>query len=400
MGLEFATTSDWPFWGPDVVWSYTRLAGGLQSLLIGIPLMITDNIRSPLLISNLITASGLVVLALYANHRLKNLPLPLLLALFSLLPFTFYNGVVLLNTAYLIGIGVILFISVQELFSYRNDTILKNISLYFMALGLCLTLTFQLHLTWVMIVPFILFLLYQEFSVIPGSIFRNLAYLIIGVLIGGSTLWPTVIAHGDMIFFNTSNNLTFDPTRVAKIGDLFVKYAGMASFDITQTFEIYQLARDKSLLSKVLIWLMKFIGAIQFCLIIIYSFKLRKEEQMKKSLILFGLTMLMALGLFVMGNKHLSARTYILLFAIPFWVSIQVYSYLLSTWPKLIYGFYAALLVAFVTYSSVAYENAGDRYSFSSHEEIIESALEIKDASILGKRRINYMDGTRLRPPE
>lgn len=395
MGLEYATTGDWPYWGPDVVWSYTRLAGGLQSLLVGIPIALTDSIRSPLFLSNILTILGLVSFAAYVKFRFSNIPFVLILGLSLLLPFTFLHGSVLLNTAYLIPIGITLFITVMDLYCYRDRLILDRIGLYFVAIGFCLGLTFQLHLTWVMFMPFIIAMIRYEYIREPRKLVPNVAMLFLGVLIGGITLWPTVLLKGDMIFYNTGGNLTFDAARFLKVGDLIVKYLGMATFDIVQTFEVFALAREKSGLANILIWTMKFIGAIQFIVIIVFSVKLRKNEEMKKTLIFFGLTMLMALGLFVLGNKHLSARTYIVLFAIPYWISLQVYSHLITKWPKIIPVFYASFIIAILTYSVVAFENQGDMYSFSANEEKIESALEEKDIEIFGKRRKNYMDGTK-----
>ena len=37
IGLRYYTTGEWPFFGPDVVYSQTRIPGALVGLLVGTP---------------------------------------------------------------------------------------------------------------------------------------------------------------------------------------------------------------------------------------------------------------------------------------------------------------------------------------------------------------------------
>ncbi len=155
IGLENAFSGKWSYWGPDVVWSKTQLPGALQGLLVGLPLRLTNHPYSPIIVSNIITCLGLVLLSFYAKKRFPKLSLNFLLILFLLFPFYLFHGVVVINTAYLVFTGSLLFISVFDLFIYRDSIILKKPSYYFFIIGFSMFFTYQLHLTWVMYLPFI-----------------------------------------------------------------------------------------------------------------------------------------------------------------------------------------------------------------------------------------------------
>src|SRR5262249_57610744 len=40
IGLKYFTTGEWPYFGPDVVYTHTQLPGALQGLLVGGPLFL------------------------------------------------------------------------------------------------------------------------------------------------------------------------------------------------------------------------------------------------------------------------------------------------------------------------------------------------------------------------
>ena len=74
----------------------------MQGILAGVPIQLFKHHYSPIILSNIISFAGLMLLAFYAKIRFEKLSIYFLIALFSLLPFTLFNGVVVLNTCYLI----------------------------------------------------------------------------------------------------------------------------------------------------------------------------------------------------------------------------------------------------------------------------------------------------------
>lgn len=391
MGLEDAFSGHWSYWGPDVVWSETRLPGALQGLLAGVPFLIYKHAYSPIILSNIISVIGLVLFATYAHKRFPKLPLPYLLTLFLLLPFTFQNGVVLLNTAYLIFSSSILFISIFELFLYRDETMLNKASLYFLLIGFSMMFTYQLHLTWVMILPYLFVLLFMEWKRKEYK-WQPILYFIVGVIIGSITLLPTLIKYPEVIFFGMGGNLNFRPDQLAKTFSLYYRFISFATFDISPNFIYFKVTRQTGFIQSVLIYLIKAIGVIQMLLITVTSIYLSKKKRFNQTLILFGLTFLMALILSMMSNKHLSSRTYILLYPIPIWISLYIYDFLKTkfryTQPILI----SILPIICMMWIFLGFSNLNGKYSFHSKKEKIQHALQEENPYNFGSRRRTKMD--------
>ncbi len=390
IGIENAVSEQWSYWGPDVVWSKTRLAGALQGLLVGLPLKLFGHPYAPIILSNILASAGLLMIAFYAKKRFPKLSLNFLILLVMLLPFYMYHGVVLLNTAYLLFSGAILFISVFELFLYRDQLIIKNPFWYFLSIGFALVFTYQLHLTWVMFLPFIVVLLYLEAKNKTQWLFY-LGSFILGCLIAGSTLLPTIFQYHEVIYSNASGNMTFKLERLLQIFDVFIRYISFSTFDVTYNHDIYKYASEQSTIVFVLLRVLKVLGIIQFIFLVLTYFKIRKNKEFQKVLLLFGLTLLMATFLYMLSNKHLSLRTYILLYPIPLWMSFYAYNlWEGNKWLKK--SIYLAFTLTAFTYTGVVYFNYNGPYSFKSVEHKIEQALESKNPEDFATRRKTLMD--------
>lgn len=391
IGLENAFLDQWSYWGPDVVWSQTRLAGALQGLLAGLPITLTGHPYSPLILSNLISAMGLILLGIYAHKRFPSLPLVFTIGLVLLLPFGFLHGSVLLNTSYLLFSGSVFFISVLELFCYRDKMLVKRPFLYFFLMGFALLFTYQLHLTWVMMVPIIGVLMLREWKREPEKWRPPFLATLLGAMISGVTLAPTLFTFPEAILLNSGDNLTFQPSRLLKIFDLMIRYLSMATIDVTHTFAVYKLALGKSTITLVLIWVVKVFGILQMPFLLFHLWRAERSPEFKRAVQLFLFTLLMALALFVLGNKHLSARTYILLAPLPIWLSFHVYSrFKDGRFFLRIAG--SILFVIWISNVLVALGNKGDIYSFENQSNTIETCFEKKDPNVFGKRRESVMD--------
>jgi len=390
IGLENAYSGEWSYWGPDVVWSETRLPGALQGLLIGIPLKIFNSAYAPIILSNIISGAGLILMAFFAKSRFPKFSINFLLALFLLLPAYLRDGTVLLNTSYLIFSGALLFIAVFELFVYDETIWFKNRSVYFFGIGFSLVFTYQLHLSWVMILPYLLVVLFLE-QKRNGGWAKNLGYFLLGAILPALLLLPTLIHFGGNIYSNATGNTTFNASRLLQIVDFILRYFSFASFDIIHTADPYVLAAEKSNLVKGMIWCAKIFGIVQFVVIVVSLFFVERSKEFKRLILLFGLTVVMSVILYSISKKHLSARTYILIYAIPLWLSLYAYDYLLRfRWFKP--TIYAGIVAVLFAYVGIGLTNYQDTYSFKAYEEKIHQAMENENAALFGKRRETLMD--------
>ena len=390
IGLEYAFNDNWSFWGPDVVWSKTRLPGAMQGILAGVPIQLFKHPYSPIILSNIISFAGLMLLAFYAKIRFEKLSIYFLIALFSLLPFTLFNGVVVLNTCYLIFSGAILFICVTELFSYRNNMLLNPL-IYFFSMGFCLMFTYQLHLTWVMFFPFILVLFYLEGVKQRKLLFKLIMAFLIGCVLPSLTVLPTFIKYGSEIMNGSGGNLQLELLRIFDLFDLMIRFMGTATIDILQSLGFITLFSDSGLVGSTLLIFVKVIAIIQFIGICITLYFVEKTAEFKKTLLLFLLASLMSTILFMLSNKHLQIRTYILLFPIPIWLSLYCYSYLIRfKWSKKL--LLIPIVTIFITLIGIGSSNFNNKYSFKSVEEKLNNSIENKDPYQFAKRRKTIMD--------
>ena len=390
IGLEHAFSGHWSYWGPDVVWSNTRLPGALLGFLAGMPLSLTLNEYAPIILSNIISGAGLILLSFYAKQRFPKLSIYFLLALFLLSPFMLFNGVVLLNTAYLLFSGAILFMVVFELFVYRDD-VLWPPHFNFLALGFSLLFTFQLHLSWVMFIPFVFVLFYREWRTHPSHGWKYLSYFTAGCILSGLTLLPTLFKYSHVILIGSGGNVNIHWSRVTSIVDLFVRYTGIATLDVNQKLNFIHLLSTQGWMGVGLIWTMKLFSLIQFIGFSVSFYFMQKSPEFRKSVLLFFLSLLMALGLYILSNKHLEMRTYILLYPIPLWLALFAYSYLMDfRFIKSI--LYVALVLLWVTSLGIAVSNFKGMYSFSSVETKIEKAIQDKNPEEFAIRRKTLMD--------
>jgi len=257
-------------------------------------------------------------------------------------------------------------------------------------MGFSLMFTFQLHLTWVALIPFIIttFILELKFQSFKISLFL---LFLGGFTLGAITLFPTLIKFPQIIFLNSGENLNFDIEKITRVAELFERYLNFATFDISVKFSFYDLASNKSQFAFIFLRIIKVVGVLQFVYICTVLLLNRKKKEINKYLILFGLTLVLALFLFLFSNKHLSSRTYILLYPIPLFLSFHAYNELFH-YKVVRHVFYSLTLFLFITQALVLKTNFNEKYSFYPVENKINSALENKDPKLFGQRRKTKMD--------
>ena len=68
LGFRYYATGDWPFFGPDVVWTRSEIPGALQPLLVGLPLRVAAIPEAPFVLLNLLSFGALCALAWYVSR--------------------------------------------------------------------------------------------------------------------------------------------------------------------------------------------------------------------------------------------------------------------------------------------------------------------------------------------
>ena len=97
IGLRAFARGAWPFFGPDVVWTQSRIPGALEGLLIAVPLALARVPEAPFVLLNILSFAALVALAEAVSHRTR-LPRWLVCIWVLTLPWTVHFSAHIVNT--------------------------------------------------------------------------------------------------------------------------------------------------------------------------------------------------------------------------------------------------------------------------------------------------------------
>ena len=188
MGLRYYTTGAWPYFGPDVVWTQSQIAGALQPLLVGVPLRIAPVPEAPFVFLNVLSFAALCGLAAYICRREPSLPHWLVWGWLLTAPWTLQFSTHVNNPSYVLPAAILFFVGFFEAVPALSIGMLRPRSA-FLALGAALTWIMQVHMSWPLLLPFAAVALYAR-----GV--RNAGWLALGSSIPGALLAPTFFKYG------------------------------------------------------------------------------------------------------------------------------------------------------------------------------------------------------------
>jgi hypothetical protein len=195
LGLRYYSTGAWPYFGPDVVWTRTQIPGALQGLLVGLPLRLLPLPEAPFILLNVISLAALGLLAAFVRKRLPELPGWFVWGSLLTLPWTLNFSTHIVNPSYVLAGSIVFFVGAFEaLPPLRREFLPRPVAHFMMGFGLLWVA--QLHLSWVLLLPFLLYALGARAR--EGA--RNLLLAALGTAAGaalpGSLLFPTFVRYG------------------------------------------------------------------------------------------------------------------------------------------------------------------------------------------------------------
>jgi hypothetical protein len=154
MGLRYYATGEWPYFGPDVVWTRTGIAGALQPLLVGLPMRLAPIPEAPFVLLNVLSFAALSALAWYICRRLPSLPRWLVWGWVMTAPWTLQFSTHVNNPSYVLPAGIAFFLGFFEAVPVLARRLLAP-RLAFFLMGAALTWVMQIHMSWPLLVPFL-----------------------------------------------------------------------------------------------------------------------------------------------------------------------------------------------------------------------------------------------------
>jgi hypothetical protein len=234
LGLKFYSTGNWPFFGPDVIYTQSQIPGALQALLVGLPFYLLPIPEAPFIFLNLLSLASLSFLAWYCTKRTPDVPGWFIWSWLLTAPWTLNYSTQVLNSSYVLTGGVLFFIGAMESYPFLSKKLIPTGWANFM-MGFSFFWVFQLHLSWIILVPFLLASVYFQLRDFGRRTFLSLFGFISGALLSGSLAIPTFLKYGlKMGTGGTGLNVRFHPANLLEFFTVLARYLSLASFEISR----------------------------------------------------------------------------------------------------------------------------------------------------------------------
>ncbi|HSS22141.1 MAG TPA: hypothetical protein VLL54_18875 [Pyrinomonadaceae bacterium] len=393
IGLKFYATGSWPYFGPDVT-STIQIPGALQGLVIGLPFYLLPIPEAPYLLLNLLTFSSLCFFAWYCCQRLPELPKWFVWIWFLTAPWTLNVSTYIFNPSYVLPGAILFFVAALETYPSLSKGLIARRWANFM-MGISLFWIMQFHLSWVVLVPYVLLSFYFQLKQHGRHAFGSLLWFAVGAFITGSFLVPTFIKFGlaaglggtnDSVAFNSANLLR----HLNIVEGVLGRFLSFASFELPRFIGDNTATRLAFLKSNwwliPLFTLLTIAGILQCVLMLVFWFRKRHPQQDWKSIKYFTLATIILLYLcFLFSIKAPVSHTFYLTLPVAMLYSLYCWSPFLSKpkWRK-----FAAVLLAcgVVFHAGLAISNLR-RVSLYVDRSKASEAIKTKDYQKLGERR-------------
>ena len=195
MGLRYYATGEWPFFGPDVVWTKSEIPGALQPLLIGIPLRLAPYPEAPYVLLALLSFGALAAFAWYVGTHRPGAPRWLVWGWLLTIPWTLQFSGHLINTSYILPGAIVFFLgffeSVPSLSMRRLPPAVAHA-----LMGAALVWLMQIHMSWPLLLPFVAVAWIGRWRDGPVAVAKNAAAFCAGALVPALLLIPTLVTYG------------------------------------------------------------------------------------------------------------------------------------------------------------------------------------------------------------
>jgi hypothetical protein len=195
LGLRYYATGEWPFFGPDVVWTRSEIPGALQALLVGLPLRVAAIPESPFVLLNLLSFAAICALAWYVCQLRPATPRWLIWGWFLTVPWTIQFSAHLINTSYILAPAILFFLGFFEVLPRFSLRLLPPPAA-FAVMGMAVGWLMQIHMSWPLVLPFAAGAWFGRRS--QGAIAAAVDALSFaaGALLPGLLLLPTLTQYG------------------------------------------------------------------------------------------------------------------------------------------------------------------------------------------------------------
>ena len=393
IGLKYYTTGAWPYFGPDVTNSI-QIPGALQGLLVGLPFYILPIPEAPYLLLNLLTFSGLCFFAWYCTKRLPEIPKWFVWSWLLTAPWTLCFSTNIYNPSYVLPAAILFFVAAIETYPFLTRGIIPPRWANFM-MGLTLCWIMQLHLSWVMLVPYVLLSFYCQSRKFGSSAISSLVWCAGGAIIMGSLLLPTFIKYGlRQGLGGTNETIQFSSVNLRRnlnvVEGVLGRFLSFASYEIPRfignnTATRLAFLKDNPWLIPFVI-ILTLVGILQCIAMLLLWFKKEHTQKDWKAMKYFTLATIALLYFsFLFSMKSPVSHTLYVTMPVAMLYSLYCWSEFLKkrNWQK----FALVMIICGIVFEVGLAANNFKRTSIYLERNRIVEAIREKDYRLLGERR-------------
>jgi len=388
LGLKFYATGAWPYFGPDVLFGEIQLPGALQALLVGLPFHVLPLAEAPYVLLGLISFASLCLFAWYCCRRLPALPRWFVWGWLLTSPWTLNLSTVIYNPSYMLAGGILFFVGALEVYPFTRRGLVPA-RLANALMGFALLWSMQLHMSWVVLVPYALAALALQFREGARRGFVALAWFALGAAPMAALLVPTYLKYGPSAG-STADSVRFNPENVTAFWGILTRTLSFASFEVPRflgahTSDRLAVIAEQPWLAPFALFLLV-VGVAQVAALLASWFvrgHRSPDWRAVKYLALFNVVLLYASFLFSIKppqSNHLYVTLPVpVLYAFYCWDRLLVRAF----WRKLA----AALIICGVVFHAGLAAHNFSHISLYVDRRGAQTSVEAKNYHILGERR-------------
>jgi hypothetical protein len=392
IGLRSFARHEWPYFGPDIVWTESRIPGALQGLLVAGPLFLWPVPESPFVLLNLLSFAALCLFAWYCGRRLPELPPVWLWLWIMTAPWTLNFSTHVVNPSYVLPPAVLFFVGFFEAAElFRGELLPVRLAYALMGFGLaCIA---QLHLSFVLLPPFVLLALVRPAARPRGGALLALG---LGAAIPLGLLLPTLLKFG---LGGTQRNVGIWPLGLWTLLTVLARFLSFASFEINRFLglsdpqRLLLLARNPWLAIPVVF--SGLVGIVQPFLMLFLSFGRWSRPGWTALRLMTLATVVWIYLIYFFAAKEPWAHAFYVAFPLAMYFSLHCWVRLAgsSAFGRLAA---AALVSGVLLHLGLAWARAPLRSLYRDRATVV-AAIEQREDRLLGERR--YSSGESPPPP-
>ena len=393
LGLKFYATGAWPYFGPDVA-PTIQVPGALQGLVVGLPFHVLPIPEAPYVLLNLLTFVSLCFFAWYCSKRLPEIPKWFVWSWLLSAPWTLNVSTHIFNPSYVLPGAILFFVGAIEIYPFLSRGLISRHWANFM-MGISLFWIMQFHLSWIVLVPYVLLSFYFQFRKVGQGALSSLACFAGGAVITGSFLVPTFIKYGLAGGMgNTNETVGLNSEHLWRnlniVEGVLGRFVSFASFELPRFIGPNTAARLAFMRQNV--WLVPFVvfltlvGILQCVALLVLWFRKNPPHKDWKASKYFTLATVALLYLsFLFSLKAPASHTFYVTFPVAMLYSLYCWSEFLKKrgWQTFAKVFIVCGLIFDV---GLAASNLRHVSLYRERDKIVE-ALRAKDYRLLGERR-------------